>query len=47
MNRTLNDKIFVSGVDGMDPRLAKHFMDKGSMPNLQKYVEMGAARDDT
>lgn len=46
MNRTLNDKILVLGVDGMDPRLAKHFMDKGSMPNLQKYVEMGAARDD-
>ena len=46
MSRTLNNKVLVLGVDGMDPRLAKHFMDNGKMPNLKKYLEQGAARAD-
>lgn len=41
----MTDKVLVLGVDGMDPRVAKHFMDKGVMPNLKKYVEQGAARE--
>lgn len=45
MVRTLADKVLILGVDGMDPRVAKHFMDEGKMPNLKKYVENGAARD--
>ena len=42
----LSKKILVVGVDGMDPRLAKHCMDKGLMPNLKKLTEKGSARDD-
>lgn len=45
MKRTMTDKVLILGVDGMDPRVAKHFMDEGKMPNLKKYVEMGAARE--
>ena len=45
MERTLNNKVLILGVDGMDPRLSKYFMDKGKMPNLKKYVENGAARE--
>ena len=45
MSRTMADKILILGVDGMDPRIAKHFMDNGKMPNLKKYVEQGAARE--
>lgn len=45
MSRVLNDKILVLGVDGMDPRISKYFMDKGKMPNFKKYVEMGACRE--
>lgn len=44
--KSLTDKVLVLGVDGMDPRVAKHFMDEGKMPNLKKYVEMGSARED-
>ena len=32
MTRTLADKILILGVDGMDPRIAKHFMDEGGVP---------------
>lgn len=46
MARTLNDKILVLGVDGMDPRLSKYFIDKGKMPHLKRIVEMGTARED-
>ncbi len=45
MARTLNNKVLVLGVDGMDPRLSKYFMDKGKMPNLKKFVTQGAARE--
>lgn len=40
------DKLIVLGVDGFDPRLAKYFMAKGSMPALKQFTEKGAARDD-
>ncbi len=42
----LTSKILVLGVDGMDPRLAKHCMDKGLMPNLKTLVEKGSAKED-
>ena len=41
-----SEKILVLGVDGMDPRLAKKFMDEGDMPCLKEYVERGSARED-
>lgn len=39
-------KLIVLGVDGMDPRLAKHCLEKGMMPNLQKFIDKGSARED-
>ncbi|MDO4280651.1 MAG: alkaline phosphatase family protein [Peptococcaceae bacterium] len=39
-------KMIVVGVDGMDARLAKKFLDAGKMPNLKKLLEHGSARED-
>lgn len=44
--KALTDKIIVLGVDGLDPRLTKKFMDQGKMPNLKKFVDRGSARED-
>ena len=47
MARTaMTDRVIVLGVDGMDPRLTRKYVDKGLMPNLQKYLNCGAARED-
>lgn len=40
------DKIIILGVDGMDPSLAKKFMDQGKMPALKQFVDKGSARED-
>ncbi len=34
-------KVFVMGFDGMDPTLARRFMDEGKLPNLKKLAEQG------
>lgn len=39
-------KIIVVGIDGMDPRLAKKYLDAGKMPNLKKLLKRGSARED-
>ena len=44
--KALTDKFLVIGVDGFEPRLAKKFLDQGKMPNLQKFIERGACRED-
>lgn len=47
MNRkALAEKIIILGIDGMDPRLTKKYLDAGIMPNLKKYLEHGSARED-
>lgn len=47
MGRTaMTNKVIVLGVDGMDPRLTRKYVDKGLMPNVQKYLDRGAARED-
>lgn len=46
VRETLSDNIIILGVDGMDPRLTKKYLDLGLMPNLKKCLEMGAARED-
>lgn len=46
LNHALTDKMIVLGVDGLDPMLAKKFMDQGKMPNLKKFVEKGSCRED-
>lgn len=40
------DKVLVLGIDGMDPRYSKKLLSEGKMPNLQKFVEKGAQRED-
>ena len=39
-------KVLVLGIDGMDPRLTKRFVEEGRMPNTKKFLEQGAARED-
>ncbi len=42
----LTEKVVVVGVDGLDPKFAKRCIKKGKMPNLEKFIEKGACRDD-
>ena len=44
--KALADKILLLGVDGMDPRLTRKYVDMGIMPNLKKYMDQGAMRHD-
>ncbi|MFR6290761.1 MAG: alkaline phosphatase family protein [Peptococcaceae bacterium] len=46
MRQASADKIFVLGIDGMDPRLTRKFVDEGKMPNTKKLMEMGSCRED-
>jgi len=41
-----SDKILVLGIDGMDPDLTVQHLKEGIMPNLQKFIDRGAARAD-
>ena len=42
----MTEKILLLGVDGMDPRLTRKFVDSGKMPQVRRYLERGAARAD-
>jgi len=46
MYQNVTEKIMFLGIDGMDPRLTKRFLDEGIMPNLQKLMENGSCRED-
>lgn len=37
------DKILVLGIDGLDPRLTRKYVDEGIMPNFKKFIEKGSA----
>lgn len=39
-----NKKVLVLGIDGMDSRITKKFLDEGKLPNIRKFFERGAAR---
>lgn len=39
-------KIAVLGIDAMDPRLTKKYVEMGIMPNVKRLIEEGAARED-
>ena len=45
-NDTESKKIFVMGIDGMDPRLTCKYIKEGIMPNTKKFIERGSARED-
>ena len=42
----LANKILVLGIDGLDPRLTRKYVDEGVMPNTKKFIERGASRQD-
>ena len=44
--QALADKILVLGIDGMDPRVTQKYLAEGKMPSLQKFVDLGAQRED-
>ncbi len=44
--KALSEKIIILGIDGMDPRITKRFLDEGKLPNIQKCVDDGAQRED-
>lgn len=37
------EKVAVLGVDAMDPRLTRKYVDMGLMPNVKKLIEMARA----
>ena len=39
-------KILLLGIDGLDPKLTRKYLDQGKMPNTQKLLDRGAARQD-
>lgn len=39
-------KVMVLGVDGLDPKYTKWYMDQGGMQNLKKIYERGTGRED-
>jgi predicted AlkP superfamily phosphohydrolase/phosphomutase len=39
--RRARERVFVMGFDGMDPTLARQYMDEGKLPNLKKLSEQG------
>lgn len=45
-NHTLTEKLFVLGIDGLDPRYSRKMLREGKMPNMQKFIDKGACRDD-
>ena len=45
MGRAVAEKLFVLGVDGMDPRLTMKYLKKGVLPNTQKLLDAGAANE--
>lgn len=46
MREALAKKILLLGVDGLDPRLTRKYVDKGVMPNMAEYIRRGACRED-
>lgn len=46
IRKQLSNKVFVLGVDGLDPRYSKKMLREGKMPNLQKFIDQGACRED-
>lgn len=45
-HKTIANKILVIGVDGLDPRLSKKYIEEGRMPNFEKLIAAGSCRED-
>lgn len=46
MMEALSQKVLILGIDGMDPVQTKKYVQAGLMPNLKKFLERGAYRED-
>ncbi len=44
--KAATNKILLLGVDGLDPRLTKKYVEKGILPNIKQYIDRGAQRED-
>lgn len=44
--KAATEKFAIIGIDALDPRLMKKYVDKGLMPNTKKFIENGACRED-
>jgi len=44
--KALAEKVLVLGIDGLDPKLTKKYIEEGAMPNIQKMIERGSCRED-
>ena len=42
----MSNKVFVIGIDGMDPKMTRRMVDEGKLPHIKKLIEMGSARQD-
>ena len=45
-SKGLSEKVLLLGIDGMDPKFTKRMLKEGYMPNTQKLIDKGAARED-
>ncbi len=41
-----DNKVFVIGIDGMDPKMTRRMVDEGKLPNIKKLIEQGSTRKD-
>lgn len=46
MGKVISEKMFVLGIDGMDPRFTQKCIAEGLMPNTAKLIARGSARAD-
>ncbi len=46
MRKAAAEKILLLGVDGLDPRLTRKYVDEGKLPNIKKLISRGACRED-
>ena len=44
--KPMSQKLLLLGLDGMDPRLTRKYVDEGKMPNTAEFIRRGAARHD-
>ena len=44
--KPMTSKLLLLGLDGMDPRLTRKYVDEGKMPNTAEFIRRGAARHD-
>lgn len=44
--KALSNKILCLGVDGLDPRLTRKYVDEGKMPHVKELIERGGCRED-